>query len=107
MFSWLQDFFDVMAEDISPYVAINEVHAPRIGKVVLFWSNLLGFPTSQFHTTFIHSKHQKVYENHDTYYGVLSLGIKKSTFIKYKVLALIEALVFKNSLISKKIHMST
>lgn len=61
-----------------------------------FWSELIKIDRTRFKISFIHTKQKKVYENYDTYYGLLSLRVKKSTFIRYKILALIEALILEN-----------
>ena len=97
MCEWLSVFFGVVKEDFQPRISINNIHVSRIEKVKKFWSDLLTLPVSSFPVTFIQTKQKKVYENHDNYFGVLSLRFKKSTFIRYKVLALIEALIFENS----------
>lgn len=94
---WLFEFFHVAVNDLSFRIVINEIHVNRIDKVAEFWSELLKIPSSLFAVTFIHAKQKKVYENHDSHYGVLSLRVKKGTFIKYKVLALIEALILENT----------
>lgn len=97
MCEWLFEFFNVTVSDLSFRIMINEIHVDRMDKVAEFWSELLKIPSSLFAVTFIHTKQKKVYENHDSHYGVLSLRVKKGTFIKYKVLALIEALILENT----------
>jgi transcriptional regulator with XRE-family HTH domain len=96
MCEWLGVFFQVSSTDFSPRITINKVHESRIEKVKEFWSNLLKVPTESISATFTQVIPIKIYENHDTYYGVLSLRLKKGTFIRYKVLALIETLVLEN-----------
>ena len=61
-------------------------------KIVLkFWSGLLGLPDHQFRkVVFIKVKNKKVYENHNSYYGVLALRVRKGTSPKYLALGLIE-----------------
>lgn len=91
MFAWLTKVMFVKKEDIKVQISINDIHQPRIDVVLEFWSNLLELPTSSFRKTlFIKVPHRKVYENHDTYYGVLRIYVAKSSFLKYKTLALIE-----------------
>lgn len=97
MYQWLHEFFGVTLEDLHLRVSINDMHEPRIGKVIDFWSELLQIERTRFKTSFIHTKQKKVYENYDIYYGVLSLRIKKGTVIRYKILALIEAVILENS----------
>lgn len=94
---WLREDVALANDDFIPRVAINEMHKPRIGKVLRFWSNLLRLPRSQFRSTFfIKNIQKKVYENYDNYFGTLVLRVRKSTNLKYKILGLIEGI--KNNL---------
>lgn len=93
MFKWFQKVGEVSIEDFKPQVFINAVHAYRIDDVLRFWSNLLDLPVSSFlKTYFSKAVQKKVYENHDRYYGILRLRIRKGTFLKYKIIALIDNL---------------
>ena len=94
---WLREDVALGDEYFIPRVAINEMHKPRIGKVLRFWSNLLRLPRGQFRSTFfIRNVQKKIYENYDNYFGTLVLRVKKSTNLKYKILGLIEGI--KNNL---------
>jgi len=91
MFAWLTVVMDVKKEDIKLQVAINELHRTRIDVVLEFWSNLLELPLDSFRKTqFVKVPDKRVYENHNTYYGVLRVYVAKSSFLKYKTLALID-----------------
>ncbi len=93
MYAWIRNFFDIKKEAIMPRLSINEIHKPRIQKVLEFWSNLLELPVEQFGSPwFIKVKVNKVYDNYDTYYGILRLGIRDAAPFKYKMLALIDLL---------------
>lgn len=93
MYRWLLEVMRVSKEDIYLHVSINEIHKPRIEKVLRFWSNLLDLPRSQFAKTFFMKVAQKkIYENHDVHYGVCRLGVRRSSLLKYKILALIDLL---------------
>ncbi len=97
MFAWLTIVMGVKKEDVKLQVAINELHRTRIDVVLEFWSNLLELPSGSFRKTqFIKVPNKKVYENHDTYYGVLRVYVAKSSFLKYKTLALIERIKQSN-----------
>lgn len=90
--------FGVKKEDICCTVQINEVHKPRIAIVLNFWKNLLEFNDEQIgNPSFIVSKAKKRYENHDTYFGICRLKVRKSTALKYTMLALIK--VLKNDIV--------
>ena len=95
---WLEDCLKVRHEDIVCRVTINELHQDRRIEIEQYWSNVTGIPLEQFtKTTFIHSKWKKVYENRNTYYGVLAVHVRKSTNLSYLVDGSIDRLrEFKN-----------
>ena len=88
---WLRECLGVKKEDFNPYIYISEVHASR-GKVIIrFWGKLLGLPMSRFKLIVLKGRPKKVYENHNSYYGVCALQVLKSTNLKYRILGLIKA----------------
>ncbi|MDO8603911.1 MAG: helix-turn-helix domain-containing protein [bacterium] len=92
MKKWFEIIFNVKDEDFMPRIFINEIHQPRIKKVVEYWSSLLKLPKEQFgNQVLLKIKQKKVYENYDSYYGILSLKVRKSSKLKYEVLGLIDA----------------
>lgn len=93
MYAWFQTVFQVQKEDFMPRIFINEMHHSRIKEVVTFWSRLLSLPAKQFgNPTFLKSKAKKIYENYDSYYGVLALQVRKGTELRYRILGLIGAM---------------
>ena|SRR3989344_1187682 len=81
----------VKREMFRPYIFINEMHKPREKTLLNFWSHYLDIPTSQFaRTVFLKTKSRKIYENPNSYYGVLALRVRKSKTLKYRILGLIE-----------------
>jgi len=93
MYKWFHEIFDVKKDDFMPRVFINEMHKPRIKKVLKFWSDLLELPIEQFgNPVLLKMKQKKVYENYDEYYGVLSLKVRRSSDLKYRILGLIDAM---------------
>jgi hypothetical protein len=75
-----------------PYVFISDTHKSREGDILVYWSRLLDIPKDQFAKfIFFHRKPKKVYENHDSYYGVLALRVMKGKTLKYRILGLIRA----------------
>lgn len=85
-------------ERIRPVIQINEIHRTRIHKVLRFWSNLLELPIDYFgNTYYIKTVHKKVYDNHDSYYGILRLRITKSSDYQYKMLGIINAIICRGS----------
>lgn len=90
MYNWLINIMKVPKTDIYGQVSINEIHKPREEQILNFWSNLLDLPRSQFNKTFFMKVLQKkVYSNHEEYYGVFRIGVRRSSYLKYKTLALI------------------
>lgn len=99
MYGWFREIMGVSKDDFMPRIFINEIHRPRIKKVLRFWAELLKMPVSQFgKPVFLKRAPRKIYENYDTYYGVISLGARRSADLKYRILGLIDA-VGNNSLI--------
>jgi len=101
MIIFIKKFLKILGvknEDMFCTIQINIVHKPRINEVLKFWKNLLEFKNDQIRNpSFIISKNKKVYENHDRYYGICRLQVKKSTFLKYKMIELIK--VLKNDIL--------
>lgn len=89
---WFEECLGVESERFSPYIYISDIHRPRSKKIIRFWASHLGLPIEQFHEiVFLATKRKKLYENHDSYYGVLALRVSKGTYLKYRILGLIDA----------------
>ncbi len=100
MYKWLKSVFQIEKEAFMPRLSINEIHKPRVHKVLEFWSNLLELPVAQFgNPWYIKAKVHKVYDNYDTYYGILRLGMRDAAPFKYKMLSLISLL---SGIVNKK-----
>ena len=94
MMRWLREFFGKKESDFAVSVLINEIHRPRQVSVIRFWSHYLDIPKNQFRKTiFVKVKQQKVYTNHDKYYGTLRFTVLKSTELYYIISGLIEGLL--------------
>jgi len=90
---FLNEILGVSNDDLVCSIQINEVHKDRIKKVLSFWKNLLHLRDSQIRNPyFVRTKALKVYENHNKYYGICRLMVRRSTILKYKMIGLIEAL---------------
>ncbi len=90
---WLEQTMCIRKDDMVATISINISHKSRMPTILKFWSNLLELPISNFRNpTFIRSVSKKVYDNHENYFGVLRLSVKKSTYIRYRMLSLIEIL---------------
>ena len=88
---WLKTTMGITKELFQPQIYINDQHTKREEIVVSFWSKKLKIPRTQFRKTiFIHVPHKKVYENYETYMGVLHLTVAKSSYLKYRTMALLD-----------------
>lgn len=89
---WFTEVLLVPSKNFLVRVSIHESHRDRYMKVQKFWERVLKLPARQFYKpTFLRTIQKKVYENRETYYGVVSLRIRKSTTLQYRILGLIKA----------------
>ena len=90
---WLKEIMNIKDGDLMPRIFINESHSFRKQNVLNFWSHLLGLPTEQFgNVILLKHKQKKVYDNQEEYHGVIALGVRNSSSLKYRILGLIKAL---------------
>lgn len=95
VYKWFQMALGVKKEDFIATIFINALHKTRSTIIQKYWSRLLGLPVDQFRKTiFIKRPNTKRYSNHDTYFGLLSLRVRRSAELKYKILGLIEGLKY-------------
>ncbi len=97
MSQWFQHALNVKKDDFILRVFINAQHARRETQLKTYWSRLLDIPVSKFRSTiFIKRPSRKKYANHSKYYGLLTLRMRNSANIKYRILGLIEGLKCSN-----------
>jgi len=90
-YRWFQECLGVKTEEFNPYIYISEIHKNRENDIIKFWSDYLDIPKSQFKDIiFLKNRPKKIYENHNSYYGVMALMVRKGTDLKYEILGLIE-----------------
>ncbi len=88
---WFCECLEVDPIDIRPYIYISRQHVSREEIIMNYWVKELSIPNCQFKSPiYISQKPMQKYENHDTYYGVVALRIRRSTALKYKILALLK-----------------
>jgi transposase-like protein len=90
MMRWFMECFGVSKDRFMPRIFISNTHKEREETLLKYWSDILGIPITQFRKTVFLDKGKKLYENHDTYYGVMALRVAKGSNIRYKILAQIE-----------------
>jgi predicted XRE-type DNA-binding protein len=94
------EYLGVSRSSFRPYIFISEVHKDRSDRILSYWSTHLDIPIAQFNNiTFLKGRRSKVYENHDSYYGIVALRVRRGTNLKYRILGLIKHL-------SKQLHLS-
>ncbi len=90
---WFERCFEIRRDDFRPRIFINATHRDREQKLLAYWAKMLRLPKSQFSkTVFITRPNKKVYENHETYYGIVALRIRRGTNLRYRILAHLEQL---------------
>lgn len=90
---WFSDCFGVTRDRFHPRIFINATHRDREKVLLDFWSKILHIPTDQFaKTIFLEKPNKKIYENHNTYYGVLALRVRRGSGIRYRILADLECI---------------
>lgn len=94
MKKWLMKIGGTQKDEFIPRIYINEIHESRLDQVLKFWTDLLDLPVEQFRKTAI-TKHEqkKIYDNYNSYYGILALKVRNSTSLKYRISGLIEAII--------------
>jgi transcriptional regulator with XRE-family HTH domain len=98
---WFVECLHVSSDRFRPVIFINEVHRSREERLLAYWSTVLALRRDQFsNTVFLKVKNKKVYENHDSYYGIVALRIARPGELKYRILGLLEALGKKNTALS-------
>jgi predicted transcriptional regulator len=93
MIKWFIDCLEIKKEEFRPYVYISFMHQNREQVIMNYWSKTLKLPLSQFKSPiYLHQKPKQKYVNHDSYFGVVALRVQKNTHLKYRILAMLEAI---------------
>lgn len=90
---WLIECCDVKKSDLSMRVTINSSHEYRLNDVQNYWAEVTGVETSSFQKPYLQTvKWKKVYDNHEGYYGVLRIKVRKSKDFLRKIYGWIDGL---------------
>lgn len=87
---WFVTCFGIEVPRLQPRIFISDVHQDRAGTILRFWSRELGIPVTQFAKTVFLKRGKKIYENHETYYGIVALNVLRGGEVRKRILALIE-----------------
>ena len=92
MKEFLTNVMKVDKDQLRITIQINSVHKNRIERITSFWSKYLKIPLKYFgNPYYVYVKPKKLYENYDTYKGVVRLKVLHGSSLQYKMLGLIEA----------------
>jgi predicted transcriptional regulator len=90
---WLMESFGIPKNQIWCRVGINQIHAYREEIVRNYWVKVSDVPLSQFNnTSFKRVINNKVYENFEEHYGTLTIKVRKSGQLYYKIMGLIKGM---------------
>ena len=90
---WFVECMGVSPDRFRPVIFINAIHKPRARKLLQYWSDLLQIPQSSFaKTVFLQRPQKKVYENYESYYGIMALQVAKPAELKYRIMGMLGCL---------------
>ncbi|HLM84215.1 MAG TPA: hypothetical protein VK254_03330 [Candidatus Bathyarchaeia archaeon] len=90
---WFREVLKVSEDRFMMRITINRVHQKRLNDVNAYWSRKTDIPIEQFRKTIlIKAKNEKIYENHFQHYGILCIGIAKSSDLFYQIVGWLKAL---------------
>ncbi len=93
MIKFLKKVFNVDKNRLTAYIGINRIHKNRVKEVENYWSRITKIPRDQFtKTTLIKSKSKKNYSNFPIHYGTVTIKVRKSADLYYRIMGLIEGL---------------
>lgn len=93
MMKWFREIFHIPTERFAMFININKIHKKRLDDIKEYWSKLTKVPIRQFRNpTLIKTKSKKVYANFNEHFGTLSIRIRKSSELFYKIQGYIETL---------------
>lgn len=93
MMNWFKEVWGIKSDRFTLYVSINKIHRDRIKDIEKYWSKITNIPITQFNkTVLIKAKSKKNYKNFPVYYGTLTINVKKSAEIYYRIMGLINAM---------------
>jgi hypothetical protein len=87
MIRWFTECLDIELERLHPRIFISDTHREREEVLLDFWEKALDIPRDKFKRTIFLPKGKKIYENHDMYYGVLTLRVSRGGDVRNKILA--------------------
>lgn len=91
---WLE-VLNVEKNKVRCRVFINEMHRNRYNSIQEKWHNAIGIDLSCFNNpVFVKTRLEKQYENADTYLGVLTLRVLKSSELFYEILGLMDTFLY-------------
>jgi len=97
---WLEKVFDVKRKDLILNIIINQLHKFREKEVKEHWVKTTRTHIRQFNKTiFIKSRGKKIYQNLNEHFGTLTIRVKKSSDLQYRILGLCYGILVKSGII--------
>jgi len=98
---WLDKCLKIPFERISFEIYIHKSHKKSIEELVLYWSEITGFPRSKFGKVYFKkNKIHSIRKNRGSdYSGVLRISIKKSTDLNRKIVGWVEGICLQTGAI--------
>lgn len=90
MIRWFSECFGVERDRLTARIYISNVHKEREEIITRYWMHTLRLPRAQFRKMIFLDKGKKIYENHNMYYGVLTLRVAKGSGVQYTIMAQID-----------------
>jgi transposase-like protein len=90
MMQWFGSCWGIEKSRFQARVFISSTHREREEIITRFWMKTLGLSRAQFGKMIFLEKRKKFYENHNMYYGVLTLRIARGAELRHRILAYID-----------------
>lgn len=88
---WLQTTYNIPPDDLILRVTVNDIHRARVRTIEKYWSKETGVPLSHFtQASFIRTKHTRLFENPETYFGTLRVKVRRGTTLRRRILGSIK-----------------
>ena len=92
---WFREILLIPEERFTMYFIINEIHKSRLDEVTKYWSKITKISVEQFRKPVLAKvKNKKVYSNFHKHFGTLTIRIKKSSSVFYKIQGHIDSFSF-------------
>jgi hypothetical protein len=90
---WLRTIYEIHKSSLILRVSINDIHKDRIHIVTKYWANVTNVSISQFtKPSFTKTSLKKKYPNHEHYFGILRVKVRRGSRLKQRILGSLAAI---------------